>query len=341
MQPDLKLLYTKMLRSRFFEESVAQLWREGLISGEMHLGTGEEAIVAGVVDHLQEGDAMALDHRGTSPLLMRGVNPVLLVREFLGRADGLCSGMGGHMHLFSKQHLAASSGIVGASGPAAVGFALAALYLRPGTLAVAFFGEGATNQGMLMEAMNLAVVWRLPVLFVCKDNNWAITTESSLAIGGELVSRARGFGMPAVEVDGRDVLAVWHAAREATDRARAGDGPTFIHARCHHLEGHFLGFQLLRIVRPPFIEALATTGPLLRSALRRRGAPLRDRLEGVEMIVRLILRTYKEDSAARRTDPLVRARRQLELEPAELAALEEEVAHQVREVIELATRPAA
>jgi pyruvate dehydrogenase E1 component alpha subunit len=123
-----------MLFSRVFEEAVTELWNEGLISGEMHLGTGEEAIIAGIVDHLREGDAMALDHRGTAAFLMRGTDPVLLMRELLGREDGLCSGRGGHMYLFSPELLAASSGIVGASGPAGVGFALAAQYLQSGAL---------------------------------------------------------------------------------------------------------------------------------------------------------------------------------------------------------------
>ena len=132
MPPELWSLYALMLKSRLFEEAIAGLWHDGLISGEMHLGTGEEAIIAGVVAQLREGDAMALDHRGTAALLMRGVDPVLILRELLGRPDGLCGGMGGHMHLFSKEHLAASSGIVGAAGPTAAGFALAAQYLQPG-----------------------------------------------------------------------------------------------------------------------------------------------------------------------------------------------------------------
>ena len=118
MNADLWLLYEHMLRSRLFEDAVTHIWNQGKISGEMHLSVGEEAIVAGTVTQLQDGDAMALDHRGTSPLVMRGVNLVLLLREFLGLPDGLCGGQGGHMHLFSREHLAASSGIVGASGPA-------------------------------------------------------------------------------------------------------------------------------------------------------------------------------------------------------------------------------
>jgi TPP-dependent pyruvate/acetoin dehydrogenase alpha subunit len=126
MPPDLWELYALMLKSRLFEEAIAALWHDGSISGEMHLGTGEEAIIAGVVAHLREGDAMALDHRGTAAMLMRGVNPKLILNELLGHPGGLCGGMGGHMHLFSKEHLAASSGIVGAEGPVAAGFALSA-----------------------------------------------------------------------------------------------------------------------------------------------------------------------------------------------------------------------
>ena len=151
MPPDLWFCYSLMLKSRLFEQAVTRLWNEGLISGEMHLGTGEEAIVAGIVAQLAEGDAMCLDHRGTPPLIMRGVDPLLILRELLSRPDGLCGGKGGHMHLFSKNHLIASSGIVGSTGPAVAGFALPAQYLHPGTIAVAFFGDGAMNQGMLME----------------------------------------------------------------------------------------------------------------------------------------------------------------------------------------------
>jgi pyruvate dehydrogenase E1 component alpha subunit len=138
--------------------------------------------------------------------------------------------MGGHMHLFSKDHLAASSGIVGAAGPTAVGFALAAQYLRPGTIAVAFFGEGAINQGMLMESMNLASVWKLPVLFVCKDDSWSITAESEQMTGGTLNERVHGLGVQVVEVDGLDVSAVYQTAGDVIDKIRSDKGPIFLHA---------------------------------------------------------------------------------------------------------------
>jgi pyruvate dehydrogenase E1 component alpha subunit len=260
-----------MLKSRFCEEAIAKLWHDGLISGELHLGTGEEAIIAGVVAQLRDGDAMALDHRGTAPLLMRGVDPILILRELLGYPDGLCGGMGGHMHLFSKEHLAASSGIVGAAGPTAAGFALSAQYLNPGTVTVAFFGEGAMNQGMLMESLNLASAWNLPVIFVCKDDSWSITTQSESMTGGDLNVRARGLGVPVMEVDGYDVSQVWEASHLAIERARSGQGPTFLHARCVHFEGHFLGYQLTRIVRDPLKEIPEFAIQLTQSLLHPSG----------------------------------------------------------------------
>jgi acetoin:2,6-dichlorophenolindophenol oxidoreductase subunit alpha len=333
MQPDLWSLYAQMLKSRLFEEAIAGLWRDGLISGEMHLGTGEEAVIAGVVAHLREGDAMALDHRGTAALLMRGVDPVLILRELLGHQEGLCGGMGGHMHLFSRQHLSASSGIVGAAGPTAAGFALAAQHLRPGTIAVAFFGEGAMNQGMLMESMNLASVWNLPVLFVCKDDGWSITARSEKMTGGDLDERARGLGLAVVEAEGLDVSAVWQAARDAIERVRGGRGPTFLHARCVHLEGHFLGFQLIRIVRAPFREMPEIAAPLTRSLLRFRGASMGARLAGLKTVIGTVLTTMRDPRRDPTDDPLPRARAALQSEPARLQELENRIDQEISHVL--------
>ncbi len=240
-------LYRDMLRVRRFELLLHDLWQAGLVSGELHLGTGEEAVAAGVSEHLGPGDALALDHRGTPFLLLHGVDPVAMVREALGREDGLCRGRGGHMHLFDPDRLSATSGIVGASGPLAAGFALAARRLRPGTVAVATFGEGAVNQGMVMESLNLASVWGLPLIFVCKDNGWAITTDSARVTGGDLRDRASSFGLPAMAVDGLDPEAVGDAAGSAIARARNGDGPSFILARCSRLDSHMAGFVLDRM----------------------------------------------------------------------------------------------
>ena len=337
MAPDLWSLYRQMLRSRLFEEAVARLWYDGEISGEMHQGTGEEAVVVGVVSQLEDGDAMALDHRGTAPLAMRGVDLVALLREFLGHPDGLCGGMGGHMHLFSPSHLAASSGIVGAEGPAVAGFALAARRLRPGTLAVAFFGEGAMNQGMLLEALNLAVVWNLPAIFVCKDTDWAITTCSPSVTGGDLTERVQGFGMQAVDVDGTDVEAVWDIAREAMQRARQGGGPTFLHTRCVHLDGHFLDDPLLALAHHPVREMAPMVWPLTKAFLSPKGAPIKERVASLWSILSSIRRAGEDLAEARQRDPLVRARQKLTSDPERLQVLEDEVAHEIKQAVESAT----
>jgi acetoin:2,6-dichlorophenolindophenol oxidoreductase subunit alpha len=335
MTLDLWQLYREMLRSRRFEEAVSHLWSQGLISGEMHLGIGEEAIAAGTVCQLEDGDALALDHRGTPPLVMRGVGLVPLLREFLGCDDGLCHGCGGHMHLFAPDHLAVSSGIVGAAAPAAVGLALSAQHLRPGRIALAFFGEGATNQGMVMEALNLAVVWHVPVVFVCKDNNWSITTYSSDMSGGSLLERARSFGMPALDVDGRDVEAVWQAACEAISGGRKDGGPTFLLAHCDHLEGHFLGDPLLHLARQPVRGFLPYLRPLMRAVLARRGTSLRQRIAAQLEILRL-LRCMRRDHLGSIRDPLERTRSKLSGDPERLERIECEVTHEIEAAVRAA-----
>jgi len=334
---DVWALYEAMLRSRLFETEVSRLWERGLISGEMHLGTGEEAVCAGIVSQLREGDALALDHRATPALLMRGVNPVALLREFLGREDGLCRGRGGHMHLFAPEVLAASTGIVGATGPMAAGFALAAQQLRPGCVAVAFFGEGAMNEGALLEAMNLAVVWRLPVLFVCKDNGWSVTTPSPSTTGGHLADRARAFGMHAVEIDGTDVLAVYDAAEACLQRARAGLGPSFLLAGCAHLDGHYLGDPLLAAARQPMRVLGPMALPMARSVLSLRGTLILERLVALSDI---LTRSQHAAAAIRQhADPLARARQKLPAQSARLHRLETQVASEVRAVVEVALEP--
>ena len=242
---------------------------------------------------------------------MRGVDPAAVLRELLGHSDGLCRGMGGHMHLFSQAHLAASSGIVGAAGPTAVGFALASRYLRPGTLAVSFFGDAAINQGMLMESMNLAASWRLPVLFVCKDDRWGITTDSGVVTGGDVARRAQGLGVSTLAVDGRDVAAVWHTAGELITRIREGGGPQLLHASCVHLDGHFLGYQMMRVVNRPLREMPPVALPMMRSFLRRGGAPLSERWAGLRTVLKAMWTTYRDPRRRPANDPLPQARRKL------------------------------
>jgi pyruvate dehydrogenase E1 component alpha subunit len=204
---------------------------------------------------------------------------------------------------------------------------------------VTFFGEGAMNQGMLLEAMNLAVVWDLPALFVCKDNGWAITSESRSLTGGSLVERARGFGMPAVDIDGTDVESVWAVAREAMARARDGAGPTFLHARCVHLEGHFLDDPLLAGLRRPLRELSEIGVPLTRSLIQPQGASVGERLRGLQSILGTLLSSYRDVSSHAEQDPLTRARERLTTEPNRLEALERDVTEEIREIIETALLP--
>ena len=313
-EPDLELLYRQMCRIRHVERAVADLWRAGLVSGEMHLGSGEEATVAGVLSRVEEGDALSVDYRSTPPFVARGVTLVALLHEVLGHEQGLDGGRGGHMHLLSPDHLAASTGIVGGPLPVACGLGLAAQQAGAGRVCVALFGDGAVNEGMAMESLNLAAVWRLPVLFVCKDNRWAVTTRSRAVTGAGLPRRARGLGLPVEHVDGTDVTAVWRAAGRALARARQGRGPTFLIADVERLEGHFLGDPLVRVAGEAGAFR-AQVGPLAAAVRDSRGAPLTARARSL-MGMTATIGAAVIDRLRPRRDPLDRARRLL---PADLA----------------------
>ncbi len=302
-------LYRRMARARALEVALAELWERGLIPGELHLATGEEAIAAALSAHLRDEDAVALDHRATPHLLLRGVDARALLAECMGREDGLCGGRGGHMHLFSKAHRAASSGIVGAAAPAATGLALAGRSLRSGSVAVGLFGDGALNQGMVLESLNLAVAWKLPVVFVCKDNGWAIVTRSAALTGGDPAGRARAFGLFTESVDGGDAMATWGALGRCIDHARRGRGPAFLHARCPRLDGHFLGDPVLRMLEKPS-EAADVLRDVVSSAIRRDGGSIRRRARSMGHVTSVLVRAQLTRRGGR-NDPLVRARRRL------------------------------
>ncbi len=320
VEPDLEQLYRQMCRIRAVERAVAALWRAGLVAGEMHLGSGEEATVAGVLAHLEDGDALSVDYRSTPPFVARGVSPAALLHEVLGHPQGLDGGRGGHMHLLSPDHLAASTGIVGAPLPVACGLGLAAQQAGAGRVCVALFGDGAVNEGMAMESLNLASVWRLPILFVCKDNRWAVTTRSRAVTGGGLTRRARGLGLPVEHVDGTDVTSVWRASGRALARARRGRGPTFLVADVERLEGHFLGDPLVRVAG----EASAfreQVGPLVAAMRDSRGAPPAARARSL-LGMTATIGAAVVDRVRPRRDPLARTRRLLPAAVADRLAAE-------------------
>ena len=248
----LREMHRQMVRSRIFEETLVGVYFEGKtpafdiaagpVPGEMHLSAGQEPVAAGVCAHLRPTDAVTATHRPHHQALAHGVDMKAMAAEIFGRETGLGHGKGGHMHLFSKEPAFGCSGIVGEGIPTAVGHALAFKKQGRDDIAVAFFGEGAANQGAFHEGLNLAALWDLGVVFVCEDNAWAISVPKEAATAvADNSDRAAAYGMPGVLVPDNDPVAVYEAAGEAVARARRGGGPSLIEVKTDRLLGHFQG----------------------------------------------------------------------------------------------------
>jgi acetoin:2,6-dichlorophenolindophenol oxidoreductase subunit alpha len=239
---ELLAAYRRMRLIREFEERVHDEFSAGNIPGFVHLYAGEEASGVGVCMHLDDRDAIASTHRGHGHCIAKGCDIDGMMHEIFGRKDGLCGGKGGSMHIadLSKGMLGAN-GIVGAGAPLVCGAALTAKTLKTGGVGVCFYGDGASNQGAVLESYNLAKIWNLPMVFVAEDNGYAESTASSWSVGGSQVGRGNGFGIPSREVDGQDFFEVYEAAGEAIDRARAGEGPSLLHMKLTRFYGHFEG----------------------------------------------------------------------------------------------------
>ena len=250
--PDvMESLYATMRRIRAFEERTNELFEEGLIKGTAHLYIGQEAVAAGVCANLNDDDYVASTHRGHGHCIAKGAKIERMMAELMGRDTGTSRGLGGSMHIADMGlNILGANGVVGASLPIATGAGLAAKLRGEGQVAVPFFGDGAANQGVFHEALNLAAVWNLPVVFVCENNGYALTTrvESSTA-GGAIARRAAAYGMPGVTVDGNDPVEVYLVVQDAVARARAGEGPTLIEATTYRRGRHSLRIELPE-VRP-------------------------------------------------------------------------------------------
>jgi acetoin:2,6-dichlorophenolindophenol oxidoreductase subunit alpha len=252
-------MYEKMIEIREYEETMAKVYLEGKlppaiqkglafdigagpVPGEMHLSAGQEPVAVGVCAHLRLEDTVVGTHRPHHFAIAKGVPLKPMTAEMFGKDTGLGRGKGGHMHLFDPARKFSCSGIIGASLPPACGAALAAKKRGRDWVAVAFFGEGASNQGSFHESLNLAALWRLPVIFVCEDNKYAISVEktesTSVAWNAD---RAAGYGMPGVRIEHNDALAVFEAAGAAVARARRGEGPTLLEVKTDRYLGHFQG----------------------------------------------------------------------------------------------------
>lgn len=236
-------MYEGLLRCRYAEQVSLGLFEEGLTPGRMHPYIGEEAVAVGTATALDPGDLVVSTHRGGSHLVALGADITRVYAEYMGRAAGYSGGRGGPMHISVPDiGFLCTNGIVGSGIPLAVGAAMACRRKSPEKVVVCFFGDGAANTGSFHEGLNMAGLWKLPVVFVCENNGYAETLPVSRGIPlRNISSRAAGYGMPGVTIDGNDVETVHDVAREAISRARDGGGPTLLEAKTYRIGQHFSG----------------------------------------------------------------------------------------------------
>jgi TPP-dependent pyruvate/acetoin dehydrogenase alpha subunit len=310
-------MYTQMLRIREFEERVKRTFEEhpGVIRGHTHLADGAEGSIVGSLAALQDGDQFMTTYRCHGYPIAIGTDPKKIMAEIYGRKDGLCGGYGGSMHLVDPSRgFMGTSGIVGQGIPQATGLGLAAQLRKQGQVALCFFGDGASKQGAFHESLNLASLWKLPVVYIMENNNYNVATRSeqedaNAAVGEPLSVKAKAHSMPGVTIDGGDPLAVHETVQTAVDRARAGDGPTLIESKVYRLSAHG------NIIAPPGVplhypehEAITTFG------------------------------NRKEYEAALRGDPVPRFRARLVEQGALEPSRADQIAEEVREEMDAAVR---
>jgi len=239
----LLLMYERMLKIRHFENRVKDLFAGGELPGFVHLYLGEEAVASGACAALEDGDYITSTHRGHGHIIAKGGEMKYMMAELFGKATGYNKGKGGSMHIACPElGVLGANGIVGAGIPLATGAALAAKYRKSGQVVICFFGDGASNEGMFHESLNIAGAFDLPVIYVCENNLYAVgTRQSEVRKVEDIADRATGYGMPGLVIDGNDVIAVYEAVKEAVRRARAGDGPTLIECKTYRWRGHFEG----------------------------------------------------------------------------------------------------
>jgi len=242
----LESLYTTMVRIRRFDEKTTKLFSAGLVKGTAHSYVGEEAVAAGACANLREGDYIVGTHRGHGHCIAKGARVDRMMAELMGRADGYCRGLGGSMHIAALDlNILGCNGIVAAGLPIGTGAALAAKLRKTDNVVVAFFGDGGANQGVVHEALNLAAVWKLPAIYLCENNQYALSTATGRTTAGDsIAARAAAYGIPGVRVDGNDVLAVYETVRTAVARARRGEGPTLVEAVTYRWGGHSMRANL-------------------------------------------------------------------------------------------------
>lgn len=266
----------RMILIRNFEEQVQRLFKRGQLPGFVHLYIGQEAVAVGASWGLRDGDQITSNHRGHGHVIARGGDVGRMFAELLGRSGGYCQGKGGSMHIVNfEAGMLGTNGIVGGGIPIATGAAFANQHRDNGNVAVCFFGDGASNQGVLFEAMNLAALWSLPVIFLCENNQYTEWSRTEDLTAGSIPGRGEPFGVPGVTVDGNDVEAVYATVTQAAERARSGGGPTLVEAMTYRWHGHNEGEEVFAgDYRPDEeIEEWREKDPILRlrAALADRG----------------------------------------------------------------------
>ncbi len=306
---DLLKAYRKMREIREFEDRVHKEFATGKLPGFVHLYSGEEAVAVGVCENLTDLDRIASTHRGHGHCLAKGVELMGMMAEIYGKKTGTCGGKGGSMHIADlDKGMLGANGIVGAGPPLVAGAALASKLRKDGSVGIVFFGDGASNQGTNFESMNLAVTWDLPMIFVLENNGYAESTSPkySAKVGSDnIADRARGFGMPAVTVDGTDFFAVYEAAAEAIDRARKGGGPTYLECKTMRYFGHFEGDAQTYRPKGEVKDARANDCPLKRFAAAVTSAGLVEaaELEAIDkQVLALVEKAVQEAETAPQPD---------------------------------------
>jgi pyruvate dehydrogenase E1 component alpha subunit len=295
------LLYRSMLRIRLFEEQVLDLYARAQIPGIVHVSIGQEAVAVGVCSCLEPRDYISSTHRGHGHCLAKGARPDRMFAELFGRVDGYCRGKGGSMHIADPAtgNLGANA-IVGGSFAIATGAAMSARLQKSGAVAVCFFGDGALNEGLLLESINMAAVWSLPAIYVCEHNQYGEYTPANAVTAGKAEDRGAAFSIPARTVDGMDVRAVRAAAGEAVERARAGLGPSFLVCHTYRFLGHGMSDRDRSYRTRAEEELWRERDPLARLSrdLVDGGGATREALDAVEDEVRAEMRAALEFAKA-------------------------------------------
>ncbi len=286
-------LYRQMLEIRRCEEQLARSHQSGSIPGACHTYVGEEAIATAVCAHLRAADTVLSTHRGHGHALAKGVPPRELIAELFGKVTGCSHGRGGSMHLFSPEvGMLGTSGIVGPSILMAAGAGYSFHLRKTDQVSVAFFGDGAVNNGAFHEGLNLATIWDLPVLFVCENNQYATEVAfASVTKQPSVATKAASYGINAVELDGNDVLAIYEAAGEAIRRARAGDGPTLLECKTYRTRPHAEGMRDAGYRTPEEVEGWRGRDPIqrLRGHMLAEGVASEDEIAQIDGAVQELI----------------------------------------------------